>query len=259
MDKVGLNYNFENLTPEVFRDFLRELQEKGPYRWPNLYFAWEKSDGSLLMVGTNSTQMYHMIVRECDPESWINKTRASYGQPFEYSSFLYCINPQFGYSQNGKPFDPVERLVDKVSACKYVGHWRDPDVLMDDWHGFNRVLACGRWALAMQKIGLTESLVDLSKLADYLRREMILEFGSPEECLEYFNTHDGQKLESVEELKAFQGEYGFGIGSKWYHVCFDEALDVVEKPLSEKLKDATDRANSQDNAPLRGKEHEELF
>ena len=153
MDKIGLNYDFEHLTPDIFRVFLRELQEKGPYRWPNLYFAWEKDDESLLMVGTNSTQMWQMIVHECNPDDWLNKTHAEYGEPLEYSSVLYGISPNVGYYESGnKRYDPVEKLVQKVSGLKYVGFWRDMDVLMDDPYGYNRVLACGRWELAKEKI-----------------------------------------------------------------------------------------------------------
>lgn len=156
MDKIGLNYDFENLTPDMFREFLRELQ-KSPYQWPNLYFAWEKDDGSLLMVGTNSTQMWQMIVRECDPDDWININRIKYGEPLEYGSRLYGISPNYTYCKSGgKVYDPVEELVVKVVDCKYLGYWRDHDILMDDPHGFNRVLACGRWELAKQKIGISE-------------------------------------------------------------------------------------------------------
>lgn len=172
MDKIGLNYDFENLSPEIFREFLRELQTT-PYRWPNLYFAWEKADGSLLMVGTNSSQMYSMIVRECDPNDWLNKTHTKFGEPLEYGSRLYGIMPSSicTYSHNGVSYDPVEKLVDKVAACKYLGYWMDPDVLMDDPYGYNRVLACGRWELAMEKIGISEKRISLEdKLHDAERR-----------------------------------------------------------------------------------------
>lgn len=162
MDKIGLNYDFDNLTPEVFREFLRELQTN-PYRWPNLYFAWEKPDGSLFMVGTNSSQMYSMIVRECDPEDWINVNHIKYGEPMEYGSRLYGIMPSSicTYSHNGVSYDPVEMLVDKVASYKYFGYWRDLDVLMDDPFGFNRVIACGRWELAKEKIGVSDKSVSL--------------------------------------------------------------------------------------------------
>lgn len=169
MDKIGLGYDFERLTPDIFRDFLRDLQEEGPYRWPNLYFAWEKNDGSLLMVGTNSSQMWHMIVRECDPEYFQNKVRIRFGEALEYSSILYGICPGVGYYESGnKRYDPVEKLVQKVADCKYLGHWMDPDILMDDWRGFNKVLACGRWELAKEKIGVSDKqpALDLRKGLD---------------------------------------------------------------------------------------------
>ena len=70
--------------------------------------------------------------------------------------------------------------------------------------------------------------VNREKLAQYLVEEMIIEFDSPEECMEFFNACDGQNFKSVAEMKEYQGEYGFGLDGKWYHVDFDEALDVCE-------------------------------
>lgn len=152
MDRIGLEYDFDNLSPGMFREFLRELQTT-PYGWPNLYFAWEKDDGSLLMLGTNSSQMWQMIVRECIPESFQNRSRADWGLAPEYSAYLYGISPNVSYCESGgKRYDPVEKLVAKVSDYKYLGHWRDYDVLMDDPHGYNRVLACGRFELALEGI-----------------------------------------------------------------------------------------------------------
>lgn len=72
--------------------------------------------------------------------------------------------------------------------------------------------------------------LDPIKLKAYIEDDMILEFASAADCLEYFNTYDGQEFHSVEELKSFQGKYGFGIGEKWYHINFDEALDVRVRP-----------------------------
>lgn len=173
MDKIGLNYDFEHFTPDVFETFLRELQTT-PYRWPNLYFAWEKKDGSLLMLGTNSSQQYQMLVRECNPDNWINKNHIKYGEPLEYSTLLYGISPNVTHCESGgKVYDPVEKLVAKVSDCKYLGHWRDLDVLIDDPYGFGRVLATGRWQLAQEKIGILEKPASLEeKLRDAERRSV---------------------------------------------------------------------------------------
>ena len=66
----------------------------------------------------------------------------------------------------------------------------------------------------------TQTIVDL---------RMILEFSSAEECMEYFNTYDSQNFKSVDEMKTFQGKYGFGHEGKWYHISFDEALDVQKE------------------------------
>lgn len=71
--------------------------------------------------------------------------------------------------------------------------------------------------------------INEEKLKQYLQEEKILEFGSAKECMEYFNTYDYQNFQAVEEMKEYQGEYGFGIGEKWYHIDFDEALDVREE------------------------------
>lgn len=68
--------------------------------------------------------------------------------------------------------------------------------------------------------------INIKKLNEYLKSEEILEFDSDEECMEYFNTYDYQELKSVEEMKSFQGEYGFNIGKKRYHINTENALDV---------------------------------
>lgn len=68
--------------------------------------------------------------------------------------------------------------------------------------------------------------INIEKLNEYLKSEEILEFDSDEECMEYFNTYNYQELKSVEEMKSFQGEYGFNIGKKRYHINTENALDV---------------------------------
>ncbi len=142
---------YKDLTPDDFRGLLRELQQN-PYNWPNLYFAWEKPDGSLFLVGTNSTQQYHMIVKEINPNDWLNTSRAAYGQPLEYSSRLYGIGTHCVYMKNNQRYDPVERLVDKVTEYTYLGAWKDPDRLMYDPYAYTNVIACGRWELAVSHI-----------------------------------------------------------------------------------------------------------
>lgn len=71
--------------------------------------------------------------------------------------------------------------------------------------------------------------INMQKLEQYVKEEKIMEFDSDKECLEYFNTYDYQDFASVEEMKAYQGQYGFNIGEKRYHVNYEEALDVWEK------------------------------
>lgn len=70
--------------------------------------------------------------------------------------------------------------------------------------------------------------INRDKLSEYVNNAMIMEFNSPEECRQYFNTYDGQSLSSVDEMMSFQGKYGFGQNGKWYHISFDEALDVYD-------------------------------
>lgn len=88
--------------------------------------------------------------------------------------------------------------------------------------------------------------IDMYKLKEYLDKDMIMEFESPEECRVYFNTYDYQHFNTVDEMKQYQGEYGFGVGEKWYHINFEEALDV-RKPakgisLDHKISNASERA-----------------
>ena len=64
--------------------------------------------------------------------------------------------------------------------------------------------------------------INIEKLNEYLKTEEILEFDSDEECMKYF------KLKSVEEIKSFQGKYGFNIGKKRYHINTENALDILE-------------------------------
>ena len=122
-----------------FEAYLRKLQED-EYSWPSDYFAWEKPDGSLLMVGVRSSQFYHLLKYE-------------YRANFEdYAAVQYGIEPYAGYYMNGQRYDPVEKLAGEIEGCKYLGTWRDPDILMYDPYGFSRVIACGRWELAKAHI-----------------------------------------------------------------------------------------------------------
>lgn len=87
------------------------------------------------------------------------------------------------------------------------------------------------------------SVIDEVKLAQYIKEDMIMEFDSAEECMEYFNTYDSQNFKTVDEMKQFQAQYGFGHNGKWYHISFDEALDVrsdsvPKKSLNEQINSA---------------------
>ena len=266
MDKVGLNYDFDNLTPEVFREFLRELQ-KSPYRWPNLYFAWEKPDGSLLMVGTNSSQMYDVLVRECNPDDWINKNHIKYGEALEYSSVLYGISPNTSYMKDNVRYDPVERLVAKVADYKYLGHWRDLDVLMDDPYGYNRVLACGRWELAKEKIGISEKSLVLEYHGDVDLPFGFID-GLGDKALNLAEAGKDLLVAQLEKISGVSdicvemfGEYRNGYGYSFSFVVerdakvvdkelanlfgglkYEAYYDVAKEPLEDKLHDAEVRS-----------------
>lgn len=70
--------------------------------------------------------------------------------------------------------------------------------------------------------------INMEKLLQYLADGYILEFESDRACLEYFNVYDFLNFKTIEEMKDFQGYYGFNIGKKRYHIDYDFALDVYE-------------------------------
>ncbi len=155
---------FDQMTSEAFAEFLRKLQ-KSPYSWPNLYFAWEKEDESLLMIGVRSTQYYHVLKHELEEDRLptllrLQKETGMAGEIVfqrEYVTGLYDINPNTVHMRqdNEGPvvrYDPVDALVEEVRGCKYLGAWEDPNVLMDNPYGYSRTLACGRWDLAISHI-----------------------------------------------------------------------------------------------------------
>lgn len=68
--------------------------------------------------------------------------------------------------------------------------------------------------------------INMGKLAQYLKEDMVMEFNSDKECMDYFNTYDYQDFTTVEEMKMYQGRFGFNVGEKRYHINYEEALDV---------------------------------
>lgn len=91
------------------------------------------------------------------------------------------------------------------------------------------------------KDGLVVKAINMNKLMKYLEEDMILEFSSDMECMEYFNIYDGQNFQTVDEMKNYQGEYGFGLDGRWYHVAYDEALDVWEELNLKSMEDKPTR------------------
>lgn len=79
----------------------------------------------------------------------------------------------------------------------------------------------------------------MNKFNYYLEQEIIIEFNSDEECLNFFNTYDYQNFKSVDEMKEYQGIYGFNIGCKRYHINYTEALDIYDDDEFQKLLGGT--------------------
>ena len=71
-----------------------------------------------------------------------------------------------------------------------------------------------------------EIQVDEDKLRQYIDENMILEFDTAVQCMEYLNLYDYQDFKNTEEMKEYQGEYGFSYNGKWYNIETDDALDV---------------------------------
>ena len=69
-----------------------------------------------------------------------------------------------------------------------------------------------------------DEFIDREKLAEYIKKESIMEFDSPEDAMHWFNVYDHQKFKTVDEMKEFLGECGFGRGNKWYAVLYFDAL-----------------------------------
>ena len=132
-----------NMTPNELRNYLRELQEDA-YLWPNDYLAWEKPDKSLFMIGVCSTRFDQLLIHET--------VKSEHDAAPEYVTRGYSIAPNVSHLRNGQRYDPVEELVNKVSGCRYLGSWHDPDILMDSPTSYSKVLACGRWDLAKEQI-----------------------------------------------------------------------------------------------------------
>lgn len=152
------------MRADELQGYFCKLQEN-QYNWPNDYFAWQKPDGSLFMIGIHSSLFNHILVRElepdkseyllklareCNPHSNITREDLQYKR--EYISRVYSIDPKCTHMRNNERYDPVEELVAEVKGYQYLGTWRDPDHLMDNPHGYGRQLAHGRWDLAQKHI-----------------------------------------------------------------------------------------------------------
>ena len=75
--------------------------------------------------------------------------------------------------------------------------------------------------------------LDMEKFNRYLsddnemNQPMICCFGTVEEAMRIYRVEDGLNFKSVQEMKDYCDKYYFIYKGKWYHIWFDEALDVV--------------------------------
>lgn len=67
------------------------------------------------------------------------------------------------------------------------------------------------------------------KINEYIADEQIMEFETIEDARQYFNIYDYQNFKTVEELKEYQDEFGFGMNGKWYHIDYLDVLDDLKK------------------------------
>lgn len=77
-------------------------------------------------------------------------------------------------------------------------------------------------------IGMDYGKIKMDKLAQYIEEEKITVFDSDEECRQWHNNCDFQRFKTIEEMKKYEGIYGFNIGEKHYMINVDEALDIYE-------------------------------
>lgn len=75
--------------------------------------------------------------------------------------------------------------------------------------------------------------LDMEKFNRYLSDDnemcqpMIGCFGTIKEAMRRYKNDDGLRFKSVQEMKDYCDKYYFIYEGKWYHIWFDEALDVV--------------------------------
>lgn len=83
--------------------------------------------------------------------------------------------------------------------------------------------------------------INMEKLENYVREDMIMEFESDEACKNWYNIYDFQDFKTVQDMLNYLGKYTFKVGDKRYAINTDDALDVfMETKLS--LKEAVEIA-----------------
>lgn len=71
-----------------------------------------------------------------------------------------------------------------------------------------------------------DCMIDRKKLERYIAEEKVMEFSTVEDAVEWFRTYDDFVGDHLDLMK-YQGNYGFSIGEKRYHILYDDAMDVI--------------------------------
>lgn len=155
------------MTSKEFETYLRGIQNS-PYDRLNDYFAWEKLDKTLFMIGIKSHFINDIL-------------KYAYDSLFQtHSVHFYNIAPDAPHLRpNGPHFDPVKELVKEVSGYRFLGAWHAPELLMEDPSGTGKVLACGRWELVRDKILQPEIKASLDLRISEAQKAAAAALGSP--------------------------------------------------------------------------------
>ena len=123
----------------------------------------------------------------------------------KYNNKLTLTNPKsvpFALCNN---FDNTFELIDKVIECKSA---KEFCTVANNMHRYGRTWILDKDCDSETRLRSTDP------------------FGNIEYLMDYFERYDYKALDSVEELNEYQGNYGFNIFDKRYHILYDDALDV---------------------------------
>lgn len=127
------------MSADKLRRILRNCKDLSFDRL-NFYYAWKTPDNTLFMLGTMSNQIGEVITYQYDPYSK------------DYTARFISLPPLNGCLKKDILNDPIEKLASQVESYEFIGSWHNPEYLMDDSQGLGKVLACGQWNLAQERI-----------------------------------------------------------------------------------------------------------